>query len=107
MCEEKAMSKKAFENNSLDDIIEAPSVSIDGVLTSVSQLKKSRNQNYCEEKAMSKKAFKNNSLNDIVEAPSVSIHSVLTSVFQLKKGPNQNYFEGKISDGSSKLRVVG
>ena len=49
-CQEKGMLNKAFKKDSLDHIIKAPSVSIYGVLTYVSPVKKGRNQNYSEGK---------------------------------------------------------
>ena len=39
--------------------------------------------------------------------PSASVYGVLTSISPVKKGRKQNYFEGKVTDGSSKLRLVG
>ena len=36
-----------------------------------------------------------------------SIYGVLTSVSPVKKGRRTNYFEGTVSDGNSKLRLVG
>lgn len=41
------------------------------------------------------------------EIPSASVHGVLTSISPVKKGRKQNYFEGTVSNGSSKLWLVG
>ena len=35
------------------------------------------------------------------------MYGVLTSISPVKKGRKQNYFEGTVTDGSSKLRLVG
>ena len=39
--------------------------------------------------------------------PSASLHGIVTSLSPLKKGVKSAYFDGTVSDGTSKLRVVG
>jgi len=63
-------------------------------------------------KRASKRSFKEVDNFDVVEKgmASASVHGVLTSASPVRKGINlrkQNYFEGKLSDGSSKLRLIG
>ena len=36
-----------------------------------------------------------------------NVHGVLTSLSPVKKGRSTNYFDGTVSDGNSKLHVVG
>ena len=46
---------------------------------------------------------------DAVDKPisSANIHGMVTSLSPIKKGRTRNYFDGTISDGTSKLRLVG
>ena len=40
-------------------------------------------------------------------APSAKVYGTVTSVSQMKRGKKQNYFEGSLSDGTTKIRLVG
>ena len=40
-------------------------------------------------------------------APSAKVYRTVTSVSQMKRGKKQNYFEGSLSDGTTKIRLVG
>lgn len=46
---------------------------------------------------------------DAVDKPvlSANIHGMITSLSPVKKGRMRNYFDGTVSDGTSKLRMVG
>ena len=38
---------------------------------------------------------------------SANVHGVISSLSSIKKGRKSNYFDGTVSDGKSKLRLVG
>jgi len=38
---------------------------------------------------------------------SANVHGVISLLSPIKKGRKSNYFEGTVSDGKSKLRLVG